>query len=247
MASTYTPTDAINMAKALNHQAPTVNMQTYAADLINSFIWVAFPWTWTRKALTTISLTDGTQDYALNSANATDFYRFVNLELNQTSTTPNVVRALSQKNHLSQELVTTGGIETIRHFSWEPSISKIRLDYPAAVPSGVTIVIQGEYQYVPTKITESTLTTALTLPDHYFHVFLEGVRWKFYELTDDPRTGTTQEVRGRAVHTGQKATFMAAFDAMKEAEDFSDAEDVVYPAGGTLGQGRDNFNPKIFF
>ena len=244
MASTYTPQDAINLATALNHNAPPDGIQVYAVDLMNSFIWVAFPWTWTRKTLTTISLSDGVQDYAHSQ---TDFYRFVNLELNQTSTTPNVVRALSQKNHLSQELVTTGGIDTIRHFSWEPSISKIRLDYPAAVPSGTTIVIQGEYQYVPTKITESTLTTALTLPDHYFQVFLEGVRWKFYELTDDPRAGTTQEVRGRAVHTGQKATFMAAFDAMKEAEDFSDAEDVVYPGGGTLGQGRENNTPRIFF
>src|SRR6185437_14492974 len=140
--ATYTPQDAINMASALNHKAPTATMQTYAVDLVHSFIWTAFPWTWTRKALTAISLTDGVQDYALASANSTDFYRFVNLELNQTSTTPNVVRALSQKNHLSQELVTTGGIDTIRHFSWEPSISKIRLDYPAAVPSGVTIVIQ---------------------------------------------------------------------------------------------------------
>lgn len=242
-AGTYTPQNAIDLATALNHKAPTSTIQAQVCDMIQSRIWTTFPWSWTVASLTAVSLTDGVQDYAHLQS---DFYRFVNLEINQTSTTPNVVRPLNQKNHLSVELVSKAGIETIRNFSWEPDIAKIRLDYPAAIPSGTTIVIQGTYQRLPVKITSGNLTTVLNLPDEYFQVFLEGVRWKFYELTDDPRAGSCQEVGGRTVFTGQQGTFITALDAMKRAEDFSDGEDVVFPSGGTLGIGKDSFTPRIF-
>ena len=247
MANTFTPQDAINMATALNHKAPNSTMAIYACHIVNSFIWTAYPWNWTKQALTQITLVDGQQDYSLGGSDLTSFYRFVNLEIQDTSVSPTVSRFLHQKNHLSIELVTKGGINSIRAYSWEGTINKIRLELSAAVPSGTTLVLNGEFQKQPTTITGSNLSTAFTMPDHYFQVFIEGLRWKFYELTDDPRAGNTQFARNRAVNTGQKATFMDAFEAMKEAEDFSDGEDVIFPSGGTLGVGRDsNYSPRIF-
>lgn len=246
MSTTYTPQDGINLATALNHKAPSSTMQVYACNLVNAFIWTAFPWNWTKQSLTQITLIDAQQDYSLGGSDLTSFYRFVNLEIQQTSTTPTASRFMTQKNHLSVDLVQKGGLESIRFYSWEATVSKLRLEMSAAVPSGTTLVLNGEFQKQPTQITGSNLGTAFAAPDHYFQVFVEGLRWKFYELTDDPRAGATQFARGRAVHTGQKATFMDAFENMKEAEDFSDGEDVIYPAGGTLGQGRDTNNPRIF-
>ena len=242
-AGSYTPSDAITQNKVFVGNLPTTTTQYIACDLVQSIIWTLFPWNWTVNTLTNISLVDGQQDY---SHSQTDFYRFVNLELNLTSNSPNVVRAITQKQHLSQELITKGGIDTIRFFSWEPNISKIRLDYPASIPSGTTIVIQGNYQFLPTKITSSNFSTALNLPDHYFPVYVAGVLWQLYDLNNDPRAGTAQVVRGEKVYTGQLGKFHDLLLQMKAAEDFSDGEDLVYPAGGTLGIGRESSVPRIF-
>lgn len=243
-AGSYSPSDAITQCKVFTGNLPTTVTQYIACDAVQSIIWTLFPWNWTVNTLTNISLVDGRQDY---SHTQTDFYRFVNLELNKTSNTPNVVRALSQKQHLSQELVTTGGIDTIRFFSWEPNISKIRLDYPASVPSGTTIVIQGDYQYLPTKITSLNFSTPLNLPDVYFPVFVAGVLWQLYKLNNDSRAGTAQVVRGEKVYTGALGEFHDLLLQMKAAEDFSDGEDLVFPGGGTLGEGRNGSTPRIYF
>lgn len=239
--------DAIDLATALNHKAPSATLQIYACDLIYSRIWTKFIWNWTKQSITDITLTDGVQDYALASADATVFYRFGNLEVKDTSQTPTPRRWLSQKDHLSVEVVTKGGLDSIRFYSWESTISKLRLNMAAAVPSGTVLKIEGEIQTTPTEITGSTLTTALLLPDYYFQVFLEGVRWKFYELTDDSRAGALQVVGNKQVYSGQLGVFMDALLDMAKSEDFSNAEDVIYPAGGTLGRGRDDAQlPRIF-
>src|ERR1041384_1583672 len=116
---TYTPNDAINLATALNHKAPSQTMQIYACDLMYSRIWTKFPWNWTKQALTDITLVDGTQDYSLGGSDLTSFYRFVNVEIKDTSQTPTPRRFLTQKNHLSVETVTKGGLDSIRFYSWE--------------------------------------------------------------------------------------------------------------------------------
>lgn len=227
--STLTPQDAIDMAKAMNHKIPVLAIQVYAVNQINSMIWTAAPWNWTQAALTAITpLIDGTQDYAHSQ---TDLYRIVNLRLARTDLSPVKYRELNQKNHLGVELERKAGIDGIGNFSWEPAISKIRLDYAASVGGTAVLALQGEYQKNPTAITQATLTTVLTQPDHYFNVFLSGVRWMFYNLADDPRAGSAQEITlGRKSYSGQLGEFMSFLDAMKQAEDFSDGEELNFPS-----------------
>lgn len=245
---TYSAQDAINLATKMNHNAPTdVELQAQACDIVNSTMWTRFPWDWTLQGITNISLVNGTQDYALAAGDSSVFYRFNWLEIGDTTTTPNQWRRLNEKSDLSVELVTKGGIDVIRSFAWMGRLAKIRLEYAAAVGSGQTIQLQGEIQKIPTKITGATLNTAMVWPDAYFPVFVEGVRHYFYSLTDDPKAGSIQSNNGRAVYTGQLGKFMAAFDDMARAEDFSNAEDSVYPSGGTLGQGKDTYVPRIYW
>lgn len=227
--STYSPQDAIDMAKAMNHKIPIVPIQVWVCNQVNSMIWTTAPWNWTQATLTAITpLVDGTQDYAHSQ---TDFYRMVNLRLARTDLSPVKYQELFQKNHLGVELERKAGIDGIRYFSWEPNISKIRLDYAASVGGTAVLALQGEYQKTPTAIDQSTLNTALVQPDHYFNVFLAGVRWMFYDLADDPRAGTSQEVTlGRKVFTGQLGVFMTFLDEMKRAEDFSDGEELNFPS-----------------
>lgn len=245
--STFAPQDLINVATALNHKAPSSTMQVYAVNLVNARVWTRYPWDWTLQTMTQISLIDGQQDYSLGGSDLAAFYRFKKLELQLTSTTPTRSQRLNQKNDLSVELVSKGGIDTIRFFSWEMPEAKLRLDYAAAVPSGTTLALNGKFQKIPTAITSSNLTTTLVAPDHYFNVLLEGVRWKFYELTDDPRAGNTQETtNNKAGRTGQYAIFMDALDDMARAEDLSDGEDTLFPGGGTLATGRENQWPRVY-
>lgn len=227
---TLTPQDAIDMAKAMNHKVPTLPIQAYVCNQINAMIWTAAPWNWTQAALTGITLTDGTQDYAHAQ---TDLYRVVNLRLARTDLTPVKYTELNQKSHLGVELERKAGIDGIRNFSYEGGIAKIRLDYAATVSGTTVLQLQGEYQRVPTSINQSNLTSALIQPDHYFNVFLSGVRWMFYQLADDPRAGTSSEITvGRKSYSGQLGEFMSFLDAMKQAEDFSDGEELNFPSEG---------------
>lgn len=218
------------MAKAMNHKIPTDTIQVYVCNQVNSMIWTAATWNWTQANLTQITLTDAVQDYAHAQ---TDFYRIVNLRTARTDLTPVKFQELFQKNHLGVELERKSGIDGIRNFSWEPAISKIRLDYAASVSGTAVLVLQGEYQKTPTAITQSTLSTSLVQPDHYFNVFLAGVRWMFYDLADDPRAGTSSEIAlGRRSYSGQLGVFISFLDEMKAAEDLSDGEDLNFPSEG---------------
>ena len=223
-----TPNDAIVLAKAMNHKVPVDSVQAYVCDQVNSIIWTAYPWIWTQSTLTAINCVDGIQDYAHTQ---TDWYRFVSIRLVQTNLTPIEHRELDQKNHLGVEVTQKGGIASVRVFSWEPSISKIRLDRAIQMTGTTTLQIQGEYQRTPIAITQATLGTALVQPDHYFNTFLAGVRWMFYDLADDPRAGTATEVTiGRKQYSGQLGVFMSFIDAMKQAEDFGNGEDLNFPS-----------------
>lgn len=243
MASSYTPSDAVSQNKVFVGNLPTATTQYIACDTVNSIIWSLFPWNWTCKQLTPISLSDGVQDYAHSQ---TDFYRFKNLRLVDTVSSPNDFRELNQKAHLGVELYQKGGMDSIRLFSWEPEISKIRLERAASVPSGTSLQLQGEYQFLPTKITVSNFSTALTLPDIYFAVFSAGVLWQLYLLNNDPRAGTVQIVRGERVYTGQLGIFNDQLLQMKEAEDLSDGEDQTGYPESSLGMAKDSYFPRIF-
>lgn len=242
MAGTYSSADAITMARQMSHKIPSDVIQAFACDTVNALIWNRFPWNWTLASLTNISCTDGTQDYAIANA---DFYRVAWLRIAQTNITPVEYRDLFQKNHLGVELTLKGGIESIRTFSYEGAISKIRLERATSVPSGTTLQIQGEYQQKVTKITAATMSTVLVMPDHYFNVFVEGVRWKLYELADDPRAGVLKiDDEGRRGYTGQLGTFMNMLFEMQQAEDMSNGEDAAFPEY-SFGVGRDQ-TPRIF-
>ena len=243
MAGTYTPNDAITLARQFSHKIPADVVQAYVCDAVNSRIWTQFTWNWTLASLTAITCTNATQDYTIANS---DFYRMAWARIVRTDLSPVEYREMNQKKHLSPEITLRGGLETIRLFSYEAAISKLRLDRAADVSGTIVLQIQGEYQKKPTKIDDTAMGTVLDLPDHYFHVFFEGVRWKLYELSDDPRAGVMKiDSEGNAGYTGQLGVFMTALFAMQQAEDLSDGEDVAYPEN-PLGVPRDNFQPRVF-
>jgi hypothetical protein len=202
--------------------------------MANAMIYTWAIWTWTVASLTAITLTDGVQDFAHSQ---TDLYRFDQLRIVNTSVTPNEFRELTQKNQLGVELTRKAGIDLMRVYSWQPDINKIRLERAAAVPSGVVLQLQGSYQVNPVKITAATMTTALNLPDWYFQAYTESLLYQLYKLSDDSRAGSvTTNQDGTRSYSGQLGVAIEFLTQMREKEDFSNGEEVVYPEF-TLGQG----------
>jgi hypothetical protein len=243
-AGTYTPVDLFTHAKALTHKIPsgTIQADVYSQALFRA--WTRFPWNWTQASITPITLTDGNQDFAHSQ---TDFYRFVYLRIVRTDQTPNVVIDLNPKSHHGVELRSLIAPESVRTFSWEGAISKIRLQQGVRIGSGSTYQLQGEYQKKPVRTTEDTINTAMDWPDHYFEVLLLGVRHKLYELAGDARAGIMKiDEEGRRTYTGMLGSFMGALSEMAEAEDLSNGEDTNYPesplgAGTNVGSGSGMF------
>ncbi|KKK59717.1 hypothetical protein LCGC14_3031610, partial [marine sediment metagenome] len=61
-------------------------------------------------------------------------------------------------------------------------------------------------------------------------VHVEGIKWKFYQLADDPRAGTVQVVNHNKIYTGQLGIFHDALNDMKAQEDVGDALSFEFPS-----------------
>ena len=91
------------------------------------------------------------------------------------------------------------------------------------------------------------MNTALPFPDQYFNVFMEGVLWQIYRLSDDPRAGSgAYTINGSQSKTrqGQYAIYQQALENMKNIEDLGSGDEFMYPEE-PLGASR-SFFPGLF-
>lgn len=227
LPGTYTPQQALDVARRMVHGIPTSALQARVADVVNSEIWLAFPWRWTLGTLTAVTLSDGVQDYANTHS---DFQRFVHPRLAQTNLSPIEYREIGVKEYLGVELTRKGSIESIRNVAYLPVDNKFRLDFSPVITSPTVVQLQGYYQVKPTRITDSNLTAVYTNPDQYFNVHVEGMKYWFYQLNDDPRAGTVVIARdGRKQYTGQMGAYYDALQQMMMNEDASDGQTFMWP------------------
>lgn len=244
MASTYSPQDALNLVQAFGHGVPIDAVRANACDMINSMIWTFYPWGWSIANLTPITLSDAVQDY---TATDTNILRPLKMRLCRTDITPNEWRELKLLGNLAPELSRKGGIDVVTACGYFSSSNFFRLDIAAQVGSGQTIQLQGEYQKVPTKITENNLTTAFAFPDTYYNCFVEGLKWKIYQLSDDARAGGISVSKNGGmtkVYTGQFGIFFEQLQQMARTEDLSAGDEFMYPEN-PFGVAR-SYWPGIF-
>lgn len=206
-------------------------------DFVSSIMWCYFPWRWT---ITNISpqtpLVDGNQDYTA----PTNIYRLTRTRIIRTDTTPSqALDPLTITEQLEPEYNKVS-IYGIRRISLDYPTGLLRLDAPPQISTGMTVVLDGDYQTAPTKITSANMGSLnVWFPDQYAPVMVEGVKWYLYKLTDDPRAGTvvTEPRTGRRTYTGQLGEFLAALSAMGDDEDFGNAAPFFWPST-PLGAGR---------
>lgn len=243
MSSTYTPQRAINLVQRFVHGVPLADVQADICDEINSLIWTAYPWPWSIAALTPISLTDGTQDYTINSGDGTNLLRLLRVRIVRTDTTPNEFRELMLTDNLSPELTWKLGIETNRLVGFFNSTNTLRLGAAASVGTNQTLQLQGEYQQLPTRITDAQMNTAFPFPDWMYNVFVDGLKWKIYQLSDDPRAGSFRFVKNGSMqktYDGQGGLFWESLSQAARTVDLSRGDDQTFP-DNPLGVGHQNF------
>jgi hypothetical protein len=238
MAFSYTPQNAIDLCNAFTKNTPTSAMQIYACDMVSGQMWSAAPWQWTLQQISpTIALSNGVQDYSVPS----EVFRFVHLRQTRTDVTTEDEIELDNVKWLPPQTNFTIAYQTIRLFCHELTLGKIRLQGAPSITGTVTLVLNGEYQANPVKITSSTLSTPLWIPDQYFNVFQAGVLYYFYKFTDDARAGgMVVNKSGMATYSGQYGVWMNELDRMAESEDLKTGNDFVYPSN-TLGTQSGSF------
>ncbi len=220
----YLASAAATYCQAIGVGIPISAIEVVVADQINSIMWDAYPWRWAMKSMTAIPLVDGTQDYAFAPA---DYMRLIAARIAQTNTDPDEYDELSVVKFISPDLMKNAFRQGLQQIAYLPQSQKLRLSRAAAVPTGNTYEIQGEYQFMPTKITAMSAT--LPFPDQYFSVFCDGFLWKVYQLSKDDRAGTLQVTKnGSAAYTGQMGIFYNGILGMLDAEDYG-AGDNIFP------------------
>ena len=225
MASTYTVSNGVTFAQNIGVGVPVGAIQIAAADIVNSIIWNAYPWRWAQKAMTPISLVDGTQDYTFAP---TDYFRMVAARIVRTDMTPDVYDEVEIVRNLAPDLTKGAFQASLRQISYQSALTKLRLSMAAAVVSPATYEIQGEYQFQPTKITNTG--QFLPFPDQYFNVFCEGLVWIFFRISKDSREGTASaNGKGGVMYTGQMGIFFDSLINMREQEEWG-AGDNTFPS-----------------
>lgn len=226
MPFTYTPRHVIDLVREFGHGIPVSGVDSQVVDIINSAMWTSRPWRWTIQQISpALTLADDQQDYDAPS----NIYRLVRAYLRRTDTTPDQVQPLSIAESLYANYQKQSHV-TITHIALDYPSGKLRLDSPPLISGSTVVQIEGDYQPHPTKVTDATVDVNFWFPDQYFPVMVEGVKWKIYQLADDPRAGNVVVDRsGRRQYTGQLAVFMSALAGMQEAEDFGSGAPSIVP------------------
>jgi|SRR5215472_868178 len=171
---------------------------------------------------------------------APQILRFLKMRMARLDTNPPEYRELAMLGNLSPELSRTAGIDTMGNIGWFASQNFLRLMNAPQVSQGQIIQVLGEYQFRPTKVTATSMTTPFPFPDDYFNVLDAGLLWRVYQLTDDPRAGGSQLSRNGSMveqFAGQFGVFMSMLKEMARTEDLSAGDEFRYPES-PMGVGR---------
>lgn len=227
----YTLQNIVDLVKTLSRNVPVTGVDSQLVDFVDSIMYRHSIWKMTLKTMTAIPLVDGTQDYSI--AGVTDWYRPAYLRITRTDTTPDQYVSLNIMSHLEPELQVKHGFPHFTNIAVIDETTKVlRLDTAASVPTGVTLQIDGAYQVTKTQIGDTQLAGASGwIPDHYVDVLAEGLKWKFWQMIDDPRAGNVVVDRhGNRQYTGQLGVFWDALQEMAAAEDAGDGMALTVPS-----------------
>lgn len=217
MASTYRPSDALDLCKRMIKNMPLQQIQVRVLDTALKVMWMGAPWRWTLGNLPNITLASNTQSYSV--ALPSDFlFAVQSFQTDQLGGIPRPYAVVST--------IASGGLQgqgSMISFSGTAGSTGTALitPTPGTLPVSPTQAIITLYKKISPIITAQNMFTQglQVFDDEYFHVYESGVLWAAYLFGDDQRAGGAQmDSRGQYSFTGQRAIFEANIEWMRGRE-----------------------------
>lgn len=231
MAITYKYSDVLNIV------SPTVSRNVedataaYACNIVTNEIWKRYDWRVSLGTLPPFYLTPYKQDYGAPAvAVPTDFMGLRQVFFMNYASTPASYYPLT----VVKDLELTSRYALPRNISYQPDTQSFRV-HPRT-PAGIGApyyLIGGTYKKLPTKVTPTTLSSlALPFDDIYLNVWVEGLKWVFWTINGDPRSGAVSAQGGSVAMQGQRAVFEQAIIEMATNEGLEAGDIAIAPSEG---------------
>jgi hypothetical protein len=235
MSGTRTYSQALNVAAK---QLPKLLEDQYSAlacNLAMLLVWDAADWHESVADLPPFYLQGGEQDHGAPLPIVPEDFRGLRRAAIQDHTGRVIVPVLANSQNLNETWVQA--VPTA--ISFEASRNAFRL-YPR-VPSGFTspvYMVTGTYKKTFPEVTNETLDNLLPLEDNYFFLFVEALRWAFWQLSSNTKDAGTVVIQdGRKVYTGQLGVVMNMIDHVVGIQETNNGEHRLHPAA-PLVRGR---------
>lgn len=239
MARTKKPSNAINLLRKTGG-FDILDDGSFAVFAVNEAVnqmWLAYPWPQSLDELVPFYMTPNESDivYPLGAV-PSDFLALWEVEIQSTtrgaSPLPLEIRRSLGVSAFTGQPTTIAYMEEIGPGDQQKGFRVHPTPSEGWGPPHYHVI--GIYKKTPTAFTGDTVaTTVLPFDDLFFTVYLEALRYQYYNLLGDPRAGRAQWQNGSIAYDGQLAKFQAA---LREAtQQFSQLEgEVRYAPESTL-------------
>lgn len=222
MPRTLYYSDAVNLISPLISRANEASTAAHVCNVVTNEIWQKFDWRESMATLPPFYLVPHEQDYGAPAVSVpSDYMGLRQVWYTNLNSFPTYLFPMTFSRDL--DLTSVEGFPTSISYQRDKQAFRV---FPL-VPDNIGApfyMITGTYKKYPTKVTASTFTsTLLPFDDIYLNVWLEGLKWGFWQLQSDNRA---QE---------QYGAFMLALEKMASNEGLELADPIVAPRQGLVG------------
>lgn len=213
MSSTLTPSAAFDFAKTYVKNTKLDDVKVRILDDVNKYMWMAAPWRWTIGSLPSFNLVANTQNYTVVSPGDVLYPYSAYVSDGQL-----VPRSLIIEPALPTTSKLVGQPNRISMIENDANVGLRVVPVPSSFSGGNTNTVICLYKKVSPLLTSGNIGTAgvLVFDDEWFWVYQEGVLWRSYLYADDERAGNITFADGKIQYTGQRASFEAGLQFMRE-------------------------------
>lgn len=219
MANVYTPDQAYDAAKLFIAGMPLQDVRLRILDDACAYVWMAAPWRWTLGSLVNIPLTSSTVDYSYTSivpgGLPADFLYVHQAWLSTAERT----EELNVEPCLPSVPVQQGGDPT--SVCLVDGTSTFRV-YPGVGTLATAPTLLQTYKKVPPRVGDDTAASSsstLVMPDAWFHVYVQAVRYFAYVYAARDDAGQVEVTdTGQYKATGQFGILQTLLTDMRKKE-----------------------------
>lgn len=222
MGQTYYYSDVVNMISPNISRNVEASTAAHVCNIVTNEIWKRFDWRESLATLPPFYLVPREQDYGAPAVSVpTDFMGLRQAFYTNLNSSPVYYFPLTYARDLGTTSVE--GFPTSISYQRDKAAFRVFPLVPANFGAPY-YMITGTYKKEPTKVTAANYTnTYLPFEDIYLEVWLEGLKWAFWNLQGDQRA------------MDQYGLFRIAIEQMASNEGLELADPILAPREGLVG------------